>query len=203
MDLTESQFNWLQKRSERRTCEVKKGIGFFNLSRAQCLDYLNVENATFHAPSCSVERVEGEYAYIKAIFFGSGMYSHPVRYCRIPLSEVKVSFSKIIVFSMIFWNLVSSLWHNLFHRKKHEKWTFLNVVTKDNKGSDFDAIISEHAVCCSKCGKTRTESVHHMADLSGNIDIGTFTVGDVEKLAKTYDHTVNSNRLKVNLPDKT
>ena len=118
MELTKSQRDWLEKRSERRTREVKQGIGSFKLNRQQCSEYLNINNMTFHAPFCTVVRVEGDYAVIKAIFFGSGFASHPVRSGRMPLDEVNVPPSKIILFAMRFWNFLSSLWNSLFHRKK-------------------------------------------------------------------------------------
>ena len=89
-------FGWLTEES----CDRLKGVyrkrteraceegGHFKLSRRGCLAYLGVTNDTWHSPSCTVVK-PGEYTTeFMAVFYGSGIATHPVRYGTIPTYRI-------------------------------------------------------------------------------------------------------------------
>ena len=91
MKLTEKQIAKIDKIKIDRLTKIMNG-GTFGLSNSACSNYLGMINDTFHKPCCHILELDDDRAYIEAVFFGSGIASHPVKRGWIPVSVIEVSF---------------------------------------------------------------------------------------------------------------
>jgi len=78
MGLTRDQFNTLCAKMDKEKEDALSGKGTFKMDKIDCSRFFNVTNDTWHRPLCRVEKTGDNKSYVKAIFFGSGLLSHPV-----------------------------------------------------------------------------------------------------------------------------
>lgn len=90
---TVEQIETMRTKADKLTEMALQGTQSFGLSSYQCKKYLNISNETFHQPMCYVKDTRGDEVYVEAIFFGSGLLSHPIRRGWMPKSEVRVNSS--------------------------------------------------------------------------------------------------------------
>ena len=76
-NLTNEQRLNLQTKLKSDREKILKGTKSFSLDKDQCLKYFKIVNDTFHSPCCYVKYISGDKAFVEAIFYGSGMFSHP------------------------------------------------------------------------------------------------------------------------------
>lgn len=88
--LTDAQIKKSEIKRDKKHKQILEGIRAGKLNYFQCQQYLNITNETFHSPACYVLKYypETEEVDIKAIFFGSGTFSHPVKYARVPKEAI-------------------------------------------------------------------------------------------------------------------
>lgn len=86
--LTAKQRNKVFGVYERRKKQALQVGGIFQMNYSDCLEYLKIQNDTFHRPVCSVLKIEGNMVYIDAVFYGSGLFTHPRRFAWVPSSAV-------------------------------------------------------------------------------------------------------------------
>lgn len=90
----------IKRYQEKANKQVMEGQRDFKLTYSECAEYLGVLNHTFHSPCCIVKHINEKTgkAYIEAIFFGSGMVSHPVKHGFVPLSAIQANLSWLELF---------------------------------------------------------------------------------------------------------
>lgn len=89
--LTKAQYKYLDDKMQKEIERITQVGSTFQLDNFGCQTYFNVTNETMHRPSCRIEKIEGDKAFVRAVFFGSGIASHPTRYGWVPLSVIKRS----------------------------------------------------------------------------------------------------------------
>ena len=112
MGLTRKQKDRISEIIDARTEKVLEGRTSFRMEDYDCQRWFGVQNDTFHRPSCNVERISDGKAYVEAVFFGSGVMSHPVRRGYVPVSEISGDYPM----GLYYWYSFI----NLFNRKKGE-----------------------------------------------------------------------------------
>lgn len=91
-ELTNAQWEYIKDGIDKKIKAALENGSSFGLDKWDCERYLNVQNDTRHRPACNIEKIEDEKAYIRAVFFGSGILSHPVRHAWVPLEVIRNSF---------------------------------------------------------------------------------------------------------------
>ena len=188
-NLTNEQRLNLQTKLKSDREKILKGTKSFSLDKDQCLKYFKIVNDTFHSPCCYVKYISGDKAFVEAIFYGSGMFSHPKREGFVPLSEIEAKPSLLLVFATCLINLFKRPSH-IFHGKKQQIWTFTSI--KD-KGEHW---ISTHTVSCKKCNCSYEKKWLHTKKiaLTDNITFG-YTYQEVIEKCESYNAYNNGDIL--------
>ncbi len=118
MDLTDVQNRFLHLRNVKKSKEVLAGKSSFGMDDYQCRRYFNVTNETIHEPCCWVtERDEkSSLVYVKAVFYGSGVLSNPLRKAWIPEREILLGM--IIPWRLYWWFIIGNYWKSLVKKTK-------------------------------------------------------------------------------------
>lgn len=188
-DLTDEQRVNLQTKLESDREKILQGTKPFSLNKGQCLKYFKISNETFHSPACYVKYIYGDQAYVEAIFFGSGTFSHPKVEGWIPLSEIQAKPSLLLVLAKCLLNVLKRPAH-IFHGKKQQIWKLKSI--KDD-GTHW---ISTHTVSCKKCDCTHEKKwAHTKKDTrTAKVHFG-YTYQQVYKKCSAYDAYNNGSTL--------
>ena len=188
-NLTNEQRLNLQTKLKSDREKILKGTKSFSLDRNQCLKYFKIVNDTFHSPCCHVKYISGDKAFVEAVFFGSGTFSHPKVEGLVPLSEINAKPSLLLVFATCLINALKRPSH-IFHGKKQQIWKLESI--KD----DGEYWISTHTVSCKKCECVHEKKWAHIKKfaLTDKVDFGS-TYQEVYEKCSAYNAYNNGSIL--------